>query len=445
MRTRIAILCLGLLLGAAAAAETGPIAIDWAAFAGKGDSSQVEFFYAVPYLELKDAFRAVDSGLAAQFSVRFEVTSANGFKQDAVIYKQARIDSFASAARSQRAFVDGFSLAMPPGRYGYRVTLATPAAVQSDTAGGTEFSEAGSTSDSIEVPGFSTGLALSTIQLAAGVAVDTVTGGFRVIPNPTRKFGTAGLDRVYFYLEGYGLGPKPDSYEVRSLVTGTGAVPETIVKSEPRVRWRAGPRVSAALGISIAGVKPGTYVLEVTLLDRASRQSVRRRAGFTVAGPEEEPGPASPYTLKLTPLEQKYYQRVEYIFTQRELGYFHSLGDSGKQAYLAWYWSKHNLAEFSRRMETADGRFKTSRTPGLETDRGRIYVKYGEPDEVERKVIEVDCKPREYWHYYGKGYVFVFIDLKNDNTYLLAYTNSPDEQQTGYEYYLTPDEQEMFH
>ncbi len=430
----------GCLLAVAAAGSDPAPAVDWAAFRASGDSSRVEFFYAVPYGALD--YQVADTGLVGQFSLRFELAGPGGYHQDAVIFKQARIASFAEARESQRVFVDGFSLTVPPGRHAYKLTLAKPAPVQSDSAGGTEFVEAGSVSDSLEIPNLSSGLQLSTIQLAAGVTVDTVSGGFSVIPNPTRRFGTAGLDRVYFYFEGYGLGPQADSYEVRSQVLG--AAGETLVSSEPRVKWRTGTAVSSALGLSVAGIKPGDYKLEVELTDRASGRSVRRQSDFTVAGAEEEPGPGSPYQLSMTNLERQYYQQVEYIFSRRELGYYNSLGDSGKQAYLAWYWSKHNLTEFSRRMETARGRFKTARTSGLETARGRIYVKYGEPDEVERKVLEVDRKPREYWHYYGKGYNFVFIDLKSDNSYLLAYTNSPDEPRTGYEYYLTEDEQEIY-
>jgi hypothetical protein len=81
---------------------------------------------------------------------------------------------------------------------------------------------------------------------------------------------------------------------------------------------------------------------------------------------------------------------------------------------------------------------------GFNTDRGRVYVKYGEPDAIEQKVIEAETRPREYWHYYNTGYIFVFIDLSGDANYRLAWTNAKGEPKTGYESYLTVEEQDQF-
>jgi GWxTD domain-containing protein len=159
-------------------------------------------------------------------------------------------------------------------------------------------------------------------------------------------------------------------------------------------------------------------------------------------------GSSTPLRLNdLSLLERKYYGELDYIATGLELQHYKTLGDSSKEQYLAWFWGRRgraSLTEFARRMETAKQRYSTARTSGIKEDRGRIYVKYGEPDEVERTVIEVDRRPREYWKYYGLGYTFVFIDLRSDNVYRLAWTDSPDIPITGYEKYLTEDELELF-
>jgi GWxTD domain-containing protein len=273
------------------------------------------------------------------------------------------------------------------------------------------------------------------------VVMDTTSGGFSVVPNPGRRFGGEGVDRVYFYFEGYGLDPAADSYEVVTRVLSPEA--DTLVSTGPQVKPRSGTDVSSALGVSVARLDPGEYQLELELSDRHGG-SVRRRAGFRVSGAAEEPGDETPYRLNLTPLEKKYYNRLEYVATATELAYYNALSDSGKEAYLAWFWSRHNLSEFVRRMETANERYRTSTAGGLDTDRGRIYVKYGEPDEVERKVLEVHVRPREYWQYYNQGYVFIFIDITGTDNYRLAWTNSPHETRTGYEGLLTPEEEELY-
>ena len=439
------VVCLALVVGNLPAAETGSadFSVDWVTFRGTADSSRVEFFYAVPYTGLQDVFRAADSGLVAHFSMRFEMTGAAGFRQDATIYKQVRIDSFAEMVRTRRTFVDGFGVQVLPGEYRFRVTMAKPAQVQSDTTGEEiEYVESGSVEGDIEVPDLARGFVLSPPQLAAGVLYDSVSGGFSVIPNPTRFYGGPGLDRVYFYFEGYGLEAAPDSYEIAASVVGPGS--DTVVTTGPIVKPKSGTRVSSVFGLSVEGLAPGEYSLVLELSDRGRKQSRAREAVFYVAGEPEEPGPATPYKMVFSEKEKRYYHQIERVATPRELGYYNSLSDSGKEAYLAWYWSRHNLPEFARRMDVADERYRTSRTPGTETDRGRVYVKYGEPDEVESMVLEVDRKPRQYWHYYGMGYVFIFIDLKGDGDFRLAYTSNPDEPRTGYELYLTEDERETF-
>ena len=36
---------------------------------------------------------------------------------------------------------------------------------------------------------------------------------------------------------------------------------------------------------------------------------------------------------------------------------------------------------------------------GWKTDRGRVYVLYGEPSEIEKFPNQMDQKPYEIWHY----------------------------------------------
>jgi GWxTD domain-containing protein len=198
-----------------------------------------------------------------------------------------------------------------------------------------------------------------------------------------------------------------------------------------------------ALGVSVAGVEPGAYTLGVELTDVATGRSVTGGRDFLLGAVAPEATVAGPALDGLLPLERKYYDQIQYLTTPGQLAYYKALSDTGKGAYLAKFWSVRNLAEFSRRMETADVKYRQPRVAGRDTDRGRIYVKYGEPDAVEQKVIETETRPREYWHYYNTGYLFVFIDIRQDSNYRLAWTNAKEEPKTGFESYLTVQEQEQ--
>ena len=77
--------------------------------------------------------------------------------------------------------------------------------------------------------------------------------------------------------------------------------------------------------------------------------------------------------------------------------------------------------------------------PGHDVDRGRIYIKYGEPDEVERNIISVEIsRPYEFWQYYN-GYQFIFIDIRGTNEYTLVWTNASDEQSQPSLYKYIPE------
>jgi GWxTD domain-containing protein len=76
--------------------------------------------------------------------------------------------------------------------------------------------------------------------------------------------------------------------------------------------------------------------------------------------------------------------------------------------------------EHVRRFEFANERFRTSYTPGWKTDRGRIYIIYGPPDQVESYPYDMDRDPTEVWHYNRLSRRFVFVDKTGFGDYRLV-------------------------
>jgi GWxTD domain-containing protein len=419
-------------------ALTGVIdfSVDWSAFRAGADSSRVEIFYAIPYDQLLYT-QTADSGLVAEFSVRLEFAGLdNSFRQEGTILKRARIRTFQEAFAAQRNFVDGLSITAPPGKYRFAIALA-----ETSSSGQTE----GTREDTIVLKGFNDGLVLSSLQVGSTALTDTATGAVSVIPNPTHRFPDKGLEALYVYYEGYNLSPDSDTYRVRAAIVGNRAgKPDTLVRTPPLSMRKQGTSVAYALGVSVAGVEPGTYAFGLELTDAATKQSVAASRDFVLGSVAPEAAALSLVPDSLTQLERKYYDQIQYLATPSQLAYYKALSDTGKMAYLAKFWGVRDLKEFSRRMETADAKYRQPKVAGYNTDRGRIYVKYGEPDAVEQKVIETESRPREYWHYYNTGYVFVFIDIRQDSNYRLAWTNAKGEPKTGFESYLTIDEQDQF-
>ena len=79
--------------------------------------------------------------------------------------------------------------------------------------------------------------------------------------------------------------------------------------------------------------------------------------------------------------------------------------------------------EFYRRINVANQNFSYLRTNGWKTDRGKVYITYGEPDQVEDYPFSLNRVPYQEWHYYrdARYRKFVFIDETGDGDYRLIY------------------------
>ena len=77
------------------------------------------------------------------------------------------------------------------------------------------------------------------------------------------------------------------------------------------------------------------------------------------------------------------------------------------------------LDEYYLRIQYANENFATNRE-GWETDRGRIYVIYGQPTDVERHPFEADSRPYEIWYYSQLAKRFVFVDYTGFGDYTLT-------------------------
>ncbi|MBN1151096.1 GWxTD domain-containing protein [candidate division WOR-3 bacterium] len=90
-----------------------------------------------------------------------------------------------------------------------------------------------------------------------------------------------------------------------------------------------------------------------------------------------------------------------------------------KAAFLNEFWGGHDptpssernevMEIYYRRIEFADERFVEG-TKGWKTDRGRIYVLLGLPDEIEDYSFQLETRPFQIWYYYSRGLKFTFVD-----------------------------------
>jgi GWxTD domain-containing protein len=87
--------------------------------------------------------------------------------------------------------------------------------------------------------------------------------------------------------------------------------------------------------------------------------------------------------------------------------------------------------EYYKRLLEANMKFKHGFTDGYKTDRGRFYVVYGPPDEIERNDMMADIKGYEIWHYNnlegGKIAVFAEQQYIGSGIYELVHSTIRNE------------------
>ena len=81
------------------------------------------------------------------------------------------------------------------------------------------------------------------------------------------------------------------------------------------------------------------------------------------------------------------------------------------------------MDELFARVRFANAHF-SGEQPGWRTDRGRVYIKLGAPDEVLQLNPPQDAAAMQRWTYYRDNKVFVFVDRAGRGDYELARANA---------------------
>ncbi|MCC7331102.1 MAG: GWxTD domain-containing protein [Flavobacteriales bacterium] len=128
--------------------------------------------------------------------------------------------------------------------------------------------------------------------------------------------------------------------------------------------------------------------------------------------------------------------QIELSFAKNQLN---NNDDSLKQQFFYNFWYNRNSInpeeewkKYQDLVQIAETQFSTSIKKGYETDRGRIFLKYGKPNTLSEMKNEPSSYPYEIWHYYGingrSNVRFIFYnpdDVSND--YQMLHSTLPGE------------------
>ena len=141
--------------------------------------------------------------------------------------------------------------------------------------------------------------------------------------------------------------------------------------------------------------------------------------------------------LKESELETE-FKKVRPIATEPEARIWGELqGAEAKGRFLTQFWLKRDQTigtpanefqdEYFERLRAATAYAYSMAPNGWDSDRGRVLLKYGKPDNIERHLNEFNLKPYQIWIYQNLNYQFVFVDRSQTEAFNLVHSTAPGE------------------
>ncbi len=268
--------------------------------------------------------------------------------------------------------------------------------------------------------------------------------GYDILPYVSNYY-PASIEKIGFYTEIYNtdivLGENQKfllNYYIESFETG-----KTIGNYKAFSR-QTSARVNVLLNyFSITELPSGNYNLVVEARNRDNDLLFTRKAFFQRNNPSFQPV-LTAENIENTFVDNmnnpdtlwEHIRSLEPISTEMEVNFARNQLKNGDlktmKQYFLNFWITRNASEpekewltYRTQVHKVNQGFGTSIRKGYETDRGRIYLKYGEPNTIARQYNEPSSYPYEVWHYYkiqnfsNRRFVFYNTDLITNDFELL--------------------------
>lgn len=424
---------------------------DAATFRYTGEESLVELYLSfradtLPFGQAADGFQAA---VPTHVVVRPVAQAAPAGAEQTPVYEETLTFAYALADTSvlqpSQVFVEQVRLAVPPGEYEVDVALRPEG--QSEVRALLNLTVPAYVEDG--------GTAISAVQLATDIqpAADPsdplAKSGLAIRPNPNAYYGGP-EGAVRYYAEVYGPPAEADTYTLLAFVAesaGGTALPD----HEERMARRVRPVDVVAGQLDVSALPSGIYFLRLVALDEANQAVAEQSKRFFVINPDVERTAASggmmsyEETLFAAMGEEELALGVRHaavLATAREQAQIAAIeSDEDRRRFLTTFWTARDTEgaqgvnqtrqTFYERLRLVNDRFDEFGREGFESDRGRVYLTYGPPTEIERRPFEASAFPHEIWTYEnipGEGRsTFVFVDVYSSDTYELIHSDVTGE------------------
>ena len=423
---RPAVLLLAALLAAAApagaqAAYTPEFDLDLVtAQADSAGAARLDVYTAVPVGSLRFLSRA--GGFEAGYAVTVNVSAVDasgqqgGLAVSRTFDRDVRRPDYASTQDSEAADRAVESLALAPGRYLVSVSVEDEASGRTFTRELTHVvrpmtvgaERAVAVSDPILLDRYDADA--RTFEPNVGAAVSTEQADFTVYYE-VYAAAPAAVQVTYAVTEQNRVRERPSFSALLGLAPRQQADLGTPVAFSEQLDVPAG-RTPAAFRIETARLKVGDYALTVRLETPDGALVAETTKPFSVRWMGLD-GQLADLDLAVS--------QLRYVARDRDIDAIRRAATPEEQTRLfRAFWDRRDptpgtprnerMEEYYYRVSYANERYGRLRDSGWNTDRGEVYIRFGEPDFVEEHPFNYGTDPYQIWYYNGQGRRFIFVD-----------------------------------
>jgi GWxTD domain-containing protein len=416
------------------------------------DFALVEFYYGVLRHEL--TFEDFDSVYEASIDVWMEIFDEKGTVVDTLEKVVAtRISSPMELSKHNFKIIDALQALMRPGMYSVKLRVEDVNSRQDNQPFTGKYGER---QIKVEIPEFGNKqqVDLSSIELSYKIEmlpkIDTLDinplhkSSRNVVPNPTGLFINDD-SLMYFYSEIYNLKMGQDDksgYQVHYMINDFSG--NTVADYGTRTYQKPGPSAIVSSAIDISDLPEGRFTFILEVQDDADGSKIERTKDFQLIYRTSELAPAVSEE-QFSENDAELMQKIVQTYGDREEKSLYKNADlNGKKEVLKRFWDKRDPTpdtrynefkeEAFRRFAYANQKFSVNlidKTDGWKTDRGRVYMLYGQPDDIDYRPSSADIEPYERWVYYNypkQGTIyFIFVDETGYGNYTLKHSTAKGE------------------
>ncbi|MBX2977389.1 MAG: GWxTD domain-containing protein [Ignavibacteriaceae bacterium] len=282
----------------------------------------------------------------------------------------------------------------------------------------------------ISVPAFhSEKFALSEISFINKIETGTEN---KIIANPSRRYGLLNPN-LSFYYEIY----SPQSNVSTNYVAKYSIEDEkgNLVKNLSDIEIAGNSPIKTVMqAIDISKLHSGVFNFRIDLTDKQNSQTISTSRKFEVIQPDY-----FAQTPFVTSEDSKQMEQIlEFIATPDELGIYKKLNSGGKAYFVLRFFRDRDpdpttpeneyLNELVSRYHFCNQKFSWAGKDGWQSERGRVFIQNGKPDEIDYNNVSADSKPYEIWRYRkDREYFYIFGDLLGNGNYVLLSSNKDGE------------------